>query len=241
MSDCWQIIESGPLSPELIMAKDAFLLRQLNQESSPLLHLYEWESPCLTYGYFIDPSSYLCGDALEHLGLQKARRPTGGGIIFHLSDFAFSVLIPAHHPRFSMNTVDNYAFINHKVAEMVIHFATESVKLDFLDQDQTLFDSEKECQAFCMANPTHYDLMIGNKKVGGSAQRRTKQGLLHQASLSLLFPPVDVLSQVLKNREIVTIMKDRSYCLLSEEATMKDLLEARIKLNALLKIFIQTL
>ena len=112
MSTDWQMIESGCLSPEAIMIKDADLLAQLDPQGPSILHFYDWNVPCLTYGYFTDPACYLNLDALQQCGMQKARRPTGGGIIFHLSDLAFSVLIPASHPCFSLNTLDNYAFIN---------------------------------------------------------------------------------------------------------------------------------
>ena len=61
--------------------------------------------------------------ALEASGLHLARRPTGGGIIFHLTDFAFSVLIPANHPSFSQNTLENYALVNRPVAFAISEIA----------------------------------------------------------------------------------------------------------------------
>jgi lipoate-protein ligase A len=35
----------------------------------------------------------------------------------------------------------------------------------------------------CFSNPTKYDLLLGERKVAGSAQRRTRDGILHQGSL----------------------------------------------------------
>jgi lipoate-protein ligase A len=234
----WQIIDSGILPPEKIMAKDAFLLQTLDRD--PLLHFYEWEGPCLTYGYFTDPARYLDLRALELCGLQKARRPTGGGIIFHLSDFAFSVLVPACHPRFSLNTLDNYAFINQTVAEVIAHFTAQSLQPHLLALEPPC--RERDCHAFCMAKPTQYDLILEGKKVGGAAQRRTRRGLLHQATLSLLFPPVDLLRKVLKNHEIVLkAMQQHSYCILSEQITTQNLQEARTQIKELLKQFFQSL
>src|SRR5262245_54132341 len=99
----WQIIESDRLSPAAIMAKDAQLLEQLNGDSLPILHLYEWAVPCLTYGYFMDPAQHLDLSVLKQQGLEIARRPTGGGIIFHLTDLAFSILVPSNHPACSLN------------------------------------------------------------------------------------------------------------------------------------------
>jgi lipoate---protein ligase len=235
MNPSWQVIESGFLSPEAIMAKDSSLLHQLDPEGPSLLHFYEWNVPCLTYGYFIDLMSHLDLEALQSCGLKKARRPTGGGIIFHLSDLAFSVLIPAKHSSFSLNTIDNYTFINQKVAEAVSYFTSQSLQPKLLIEEKLCLG--QECHSFCMAKPTQYDLIIEGKKVGGAAQRRKKQGLLHQASLSLLFPPTDVLARVLKREEFVLkAMKEHTYCLLSEQSTTQELQEAR----HLLKQWLQT-
>jgi lipoate-protein ligase A len=234
MGSDWQIIESGSLSPEAIMAKDAALLAQLDPTGPSLLHLYEWNVPCLTYGYFTDPAQDLNLEALERCELQKARRPTGGGIIFHLSDLAFSVLLPASHPRFSVNTLDNYAFINQKVAEVVASFTLQSVKPQLYHQESTCLN--QKCWAFCMAKPTQYDLMLKGKKVGGAAQRRTKQGLLHQASLSLLPPPIDLLRQVLKNSDaVIEAMQQTSAYLLPHQTFENDLDAARRQLKKDLK------
>lgn len=234
----WQVMESGRLSPEAIMAKDAFLLEQLKPDSPPLLHFYEWNTPCLTYGYFTDPARYLDLQALEFCGLQKARRPTGGGIIFHLSDLAFSVLVPATHPRFSLNTLDNYAFINHKVAEAIAYFTRQSLQPSLLDLEPS--GSNQDCRAFCMAKPTQYDLILEGKKVGGAAQRRTRRGLLHQASISLLFPPTDLLCKVLRNHEVILeAMQMHSYCLLSGYTTDQQLQEARRQIKQVLQQFIR--
>ncbi len=236
----WQIIESGRLLPDAIMAKDAFLLEQLESNPFPILHCYEWQNPCLTYGYFTDPSRYLDFKALEECGLQMARRPTGGGMIFHLSDFAFSILIPANHPRFSLNTLENYAFINQKVAEIVSFFTQHSLQPQLLPIDSPC--SSQDCHAFCMAKPTQYDLIIEGKKIGGAAQRRTRFGLLHQASLSLLFPPLEILCRVLKNYEsVLEAMQMHSYCMLNSQTTTQQLQEARIQLKNLLQQFIHSL
>lgn len=241
----WKVIESGCLSVEEVMAKDALLLNQMKANSPPILHFYEWKSPCLTYGYFTKPDHYLDLEAIKYYGLQMSRRPTGGGIIFHLSDFAFSLLVPASHPRFSLNTLDNYAFINQKVAEAITHFTIQSMGKSL---QPTLFSMEsiclkRECNVFCMAKPTQYDLILEGRKVGGAAQRRTREGLLHQTSLSLLFPPVHILRRALKNHEsILMAMEEHTYCLLSEQqAKIQDLQEIRYQLKEILKNFLTTL
>src|SRR5262249_49694531 len=139
-----------------------------------------------TYGHFIAPSQFLNLSAMADLGLDLAQRPTGGGITFHLSDLAFSMLIPASHPGYSANTLANYAFINHLVAKAIKEFMHLSKEPLLLPIEPAL--SDPKAAHFCMAKPTKYDLMLDGRKVAGAAQRRTKFGFLHQGTISLALP-----------------------------------------------------
>jgi lipoate---protein ligase len=187
----------------------------------------------LTYGYFMNPAHHLYLEAVQRCGLQIARRPTGGGLIFHLTDWAFSVLIPAHHPHLSKNTLENYAWINRCAAQTIACFTSRPLEPRLFDPK--IFCQNKGCSPFCMEKPTQYDVIINGKKVGGAAQRRTKRGLLHQGSLSLRFPPIEFLLQVLKEGErVAKAMRENSFCLLAEQATLAELMEARFQLKQLL-------
>lgn len=179
----WEIIHSGAMAPEKIMAKDASLLQELEAHPRPILHLYDWEGDCLTYGYFCRPGELLDLELLGGLGIRTARRPTGGGVIFHLTDWAFSILIPASHSGFSTTTLDNYAYINRRVAK-VISLASSNALIPRLWMPTDC--CSKNIPTFCMAQPTQYDLIVNGRKIGGAAQRRTKWGYLHQGSISLI-------------------------------------------------------
>src|SRR5437867_3091333 len=83
------------------MRRDGELLQNLGDK--PILHLYDWSTPSLTYGYFIRPEKYLNLQELQKQGIAYAKRPTGGGIVFHIWDLAFSFLMPSSAPGFSLN------------------------------------------------------------------------------------------------------------------------------------------
>lgn len=211
-----RLIETGSRPPEEIMAIDAALLAELDPEGPPLLHLYEWDRPCLTYGYFTNPTQYLNLDALRAHGIALTRRPTGGGIIFHLTDLAFSVLIPAKHPKFSLNTLDNYVFVNQWIAQSIGEFIPKEMFTELLPPSSPC--GAERCVPFCMAKPTPFDIMVEGKKIGGAAQRRTKLGLLHQGSLSLFPPPVELLSKVIEQGEsVVQAIKEKGGFVFSVE------------------------
>lgn len=213
----WQLIDSGCQPPDLIMKRDQELLSNLTADSQPILHLYEWDGPSLTYGYFTQPLQFLDERMLKKYSINCAKRPTGGGIIFHLTDWAFSLLIPSHHPAFSLNTLDNYAYVNLKIVQVLTSIFGNNLNPKLYFSDQTYTSS---CAShFCMAKPTQYDIIINDKKVGGAAQRRTKSGYLHQGSVSLAMPPISLLEEVIKDRSILESMKRNSYCILDENWT----------------------
>lgn len=182
----WTIEESGPKSPEWNMEADS---KRLENDPSPCLRFYEWEGPSATYGYFLNPSDFFKPDV--HLSL--ARRPTGGGVILHLDDLAFSVIVPASHPFYSLNSLHSYQIIN----SMVIEAIQKVLPLEGLFLQEDLPKAPRG--GFCMAKPTKFDLLYEGKKVGGAAQRKTKSGLLHQSSLCLKMPDPLFLEQILKS------------------------------------------
>ncbi|MBP9841712.1 MAG: lipoate--protein ligase family protein [Simkaniaceae bacterium] len=194
------------------METDGLLLEKLT--SDPLIHFYDWETPSATYGYFTDVALYLKMPS----PLSLARRPTGGGIIFHTLDYAFSVLVPATHPRFSENILENYRLINEPVQRAI--GATGLLK-----EEPVPFDEAS--RHFCMAKPTKYDVMIGSRKVAGAAQRKKKQGFLHQGSIALLMPTEEFLDEVLlPGTRVKEGMFAHTHCLVKEKNQLDEVRKA---------------
>lgn len=224
-----RVVDTGKASAAENMAKDVQLLHDLSGNDLTL-HFYDWESDSATYGYFVDPSMFLDSDKIRRHQLQLAKRPTGGGIIFHICDFAFSVLIPAAHPGFSVNTLDNYAFVNGMVAQAIQRFSSNTLSTQLLQTEAGPLDPS--CRCFCMAKPTIYDLMISGRKVGGAAQRRVKQGLLHQGTLCLGMLPEEYLEDLLlPGTRLIEAMRQNSFSLLGSEYTPYQLSEAKNELR----------
>lgn len=229
----WQLFDSGCATAEENMELDQRLLNEIQPHTPPLLHLYDWKAPSATYGYFTNPADFLSLQAIHSQGLTLARRPTGGGIIFHLYDFAFSLIMPITYSEVTLNTLDNYHFVNGYVAKAIQLFSGGTLTTQLLPTEMPSLDSSS--QHFCMAKPTKYDIIVEGRKVGGGAQRRTKQGLLHQGSISLRMPSKELLNEVLLPGTLVLeSMQQQSYPLLGASASAKELGEARSELKKLL-------
>lgn len=232
----WKIIITEKSSASFIMERDAQLLENLEQ--TPILHFYEWAHDSATYGCFTKPEDYLNMQRASELKLDLAKRPTGGGIVFHICDFAFSLLLPANHPKFSINTLDNYALVNEAVIKTIqdlqevqpILLPEEGIPLDF------------SCKAFCMAKPTKYDVMMQGRKVGGAAQRRTKKGLLHQGTICVATLPTSYLEDVLlPGSLVIEAMQKNSFSLLGPHWTKQELEEMRTAIQHILQKHIVSL
>lgn len=231
----WQVLDTGCSSAEENMRFDAELLDKAYSYSIPVLHFYEWKQDSATYGYFVQPSQFINMDQAFAKGLSLARRPTGGGIIFHIWDMAFSLLIPAHLPEYSINTLENYAFVNDAVLQAIQEFLQDAAPLSLVKEDG--FALDPACQYFCMAKPTKYDVLLGGKKVAGAAQRKTKKGFLHQGSISLRLPPQEYLDEILLPGTSVGQAMQRVTCpLLDKDASASQTQTAKEKL----KLFLAT-
>lgn len=205
------------------MDLDGALLAEIDQ---PTLHLYTWERPSLTYGYFIKPEEHLDLAVLQEAGLDLARRPTGGGIVFHTHDLAFSVLLPKGHPACGSNTLERYHWVNSRVLEAIESGRQKGADLCTIEPDEP-----RTMAAFCMARPTHYDVMWEGRKVGGAAQRKKPQGLLHQGTICLQVPPMALLEGALLDPKVAAAMQRWS----APIAEGKDLEEARFAMREELK------
>lgn len=229
----WEIIDTGVGSATRNMQIDAELLEGVAGRTRPVLHFYEWEGDCATYGYFVDPEKYLNLEGVKRRGLNLARRPTGGGIVFHIWDMAFSLVIPASCPEFSLNTLHNYAFVNRVVLGAVKEFIREHSDLALTTEDFAAMDLQ--CQHFCMAKPTKYDVILEGRKVAGAAQRKIKGGFLHQGTISLVMPPEEYLRDVLKGgSQVLDAMKLYTFPILGSHAGIHEIAEAKTVLKSLL-------
>lgn len=214
----WNILERQAASARANMEMDSQLLEGLGDQEKPILHLYAWERESLTFGYFMKPEELLNLEEAEKRGIDWARRPTGGGTVFHLWDLAFSVLIPAKSPLFSTNTLDNYNLINRVVKDVVKEFIGGEISLT---PDDAPF-SDPTCTHFCMARPTKYDVMLQGKKIAGAAQRKTKEGFLHQGTLALISPDEELLTALLPSAAVREAMMRTTFPLLQERGDLKE-------------------
>ncbi|MCE0484466.1 MAG: lipoate--protein ligase family protein [Methylacidiphilales bacterium] len=162
----WRLLVHGPASPARNMAIDEALLREIRE---PVLRLYEWSEPAVSLGYF-QPAT------LAPAGRPFVRRYTGGGLVDHACDFTYTIVLPRAHPWMKLSAPESYCHIHRGVQAVLAAVGVES--------ELTPVAAAIESDA-CFQKPVRFDIVAGPGKLSGAAQRRTREGMLHQGSILL--------------------------------------------------------
>ena len=169
--EIWDFWQDGAHSPAFNMAADEALLLQAPQRGIPLLRVYAWDRPSVSIGYIQKRSA-----APE--GFAVVRRPTGGGIVYHDVDFTYTAVFPDGHWLTGLDRTQSYDRIN-----QAVQTALNALRIAASLSDATIPHEVDRQSMVCFTNPTRYDVLLDGRKIAGSAQRRTAQGILHQGSL----------------------------------------------------------
>src|SRR5580698_4695661 len=86
------------------MALDEALLQYAPKLGRPVLRFYSWLEPAATFGY---SQSYAEVEKLTHLR-PLVRRPTGGGLVPHDTDWTYSLIFPTGHFWHGLRAVESY-------------------------------------------------------------------------------------------------------------------------------------
>jgi lipoate-protein ligase A len=150
------------------MAVDEALLREVQE---PVLRIYEWNVPAVSLGYF-QPHA-LAGER------PFIRRYTGGGLVDHAHDVTYTIVLPRAHPWMDFSAPESYCTIHKGVQAALAACGIQSE----LTPSAATVESEA-----CFAKPVKFDIVSEGAKLSGAAQRRTREGLLHQGSILLPDP-----------------------------------------------------
>lgn len=170
------------------MAVDQALLLTADQSGEATLRFYRWETATLSLGYF-----QKVADREQHPGSIQCpivRRASGGGAIVHDQELTFSLALPSDN-RWSKKNNDLYRNVHGCIVSSL-----QSIGVDAGLYEKTMQDG-KAAQAtdssvirssnpfLCFQRRTDGDIILDGQKIGGSAQRRSKNAILQHTSLLL--------------------------------------------------------
>lgn len=175
------------------MAVDQALLLAADQTGQATLRFYRWETATLSLGYF-----QKVADRQQHPGSVQCpivRRASGGGAIVHDQELTFSLALPSDN-RWSKKNNDLYRNVHDCVVGSLQNFGVDAGLYKKTAGDVRAAPSEDASGSrssnpfLCFQRRTDGDIILDDQKIGGSAQRRSKNAILQHTSLLLRKSPV---------------------------------------------------
>ena len=172
MTEQWLLWHDGVHDPWFNMSVDELLLEAAPQFGTPLLRTYRWDRPALSIGC---SQSY---PAEQEARYAIVRRPTGGGNVFHDVDLTYTAVIPAGHPIAALDRMESYRIFHEAMLPMLDALGAHAG----LKQEESARVDRRTMR--CFTSPSRFDVVADDgAKYAGAAQRRTRNGILHQGSI----------------------------------------------------------
>ena len=169
------------------MALDQALLDDVERHGDvAYLRLYRWNPPCLSFGRNEPALTRYDREAIEGLGLDVVRRPTGGRAVWHDDELTYAVAAPAA----ALGCLrDSYVAIHRRLARALAALGAQATLAPGTLKPGAL------SQGACFAQPVGGEVLLGGRKVVGSAQVRQGDAFLQHGSI-LLGGSQDIVARV---------------------------------------------
>jgi lipoyl(octanoyl) transferase len=198
-------IDETPRFGPLNMALDEVMLAKAQ---SPWLRVYQWAEPSLSIGF----SQALSKVPAEKSDWPLVRRWTGGGVVVHDGDWTYTLAVPASVPLSDAKAVETYRWVHECLIAALEASGEQGLELQA--------DNTSDGMGVCFVEPAKFDVVWQGRKIAGAAQRRSKQGLLHQGTLQEI-PVRAGLAQSFANQlatEVLPVIQAEAEALLLESA-----------------------
>jgi lipoyl(octanoyl) transferase len=166
------------------MALDAALMERVRAGASPTLRFYRWSPACLSLGRNQPARGCYEPGAIHARGLEVVRRPTGGRAVLHGRELTYSVVLP---DRLLGGPRQCYATVNRALLRGLLLLGVPAVL-----QPRGVGSATIPPLVFCFPEPTEGEVVLGGRKLVGSAQCRERGVLLQHGSLLLEDDQADV-------------------------------------------------
>jgi len=168
---------SPKLSAKDNMHMDKALFDGFKPSELPIFRVYAWEAS-FTYGISQNIESLKNDAHLVSYDDKHAQRMTGGGILFHGNDISYSLVIPTSLVK-GLSVKESYELICGFLMEFYKGLGLHPVYAKDLEE-LNLSKSH-----YCQEGYEPYDILVGGKKIGGNAQRRSKEAIFQHGSISI--------------------------------------------------------
>lgn len=228
MDGRWRIIDTGPQDPFTNMAFDEAILRGYELHSpQPTLRIYGWKPSSLSIGISQDPEETLDMESLQRDSMPFVRRITGGGMILHADEITYSLVCSKKDLDIPARVVSSYKII---CSFLIAFYKSLGIEAKFASD----LDSSEELgrpSALCFAAKEKYDIVVDGRKIGGNAQKRSKDLIFQHGSIPI---GIDM------RKASSLLNKDRQSVDLGDSTSLEEILGRRPELPELSEVLIRS-
>jgi lipoate-protein ligase A len=166
------------------MARDEAIFEAVQDGTAPpTLRFYHWSSPCLSLGAFQSATQEVDERACRDAGVELVRRPSGGRAILHDCELTYSVAAAVGVLGAADSVLESY----HRISTALTR-GLQAIGVDAtLAPLRTSPIRPSEHSAACFDAPSDYEVLVGGRKLIGSAQLRRGPYLLQHGSILISF------------------------------------------------------
>ncbi len=173
----WHFRDDGPQSGALNMETDEMMARQLSAGViGPAVRFYGWRPYALSLG-FHQESADVDARALAQEGIDLVRRPTGGKAILHARELTYCVVVPLA----DQSPKAIYRFINERLIAGLRRLGIDATLSGRDDDFRSLYQDPASIP--CFTSSARSEVLVGGKKLIGSAQRKFGSVILQHGSV----------------------------------------------------------
>ena len=174
----WRLLVDPPSSGGWNMAVDEVLLEGVAAgRTAPTLRFYRWMPACLSLGYF-QPFDVVDTDGCRTRGIDVVRRPTGGRAILHDRELTYSVTLPASVLGHDAGIVPSYQRLS-----LALQAGLQDLGVPATLAPHETAPPGGDHGPVCFDRPSAHEILLGGRKLVGSAQVRRGGALLQHGSI----------------------------------------------------------
>jgi lipoate-protein ligase A len=161
------------------MGLDHALLDHVDERpEAAYLRTYEWREPTLSLGYFQSYRDAAADPRWKDVPI--VRRPSGGGALWHEHDLTYALVLPRVHPA-TTRASELYRAVHDALGGVLRAARVAATRRGSTGPRPRVLHRPFLC--FTDADPE--DIVVGTRKLVGSAQRRRPAAVLQHGSLLL--------------------------------------------------------
>ena len=162
------------------MAVDEMLLDGAATAALFTLRFYTWRIPTVSLGYMQPWRQGIDAKLARRLGVDLVRRPTGGRAVFHSDELTYSLAGPSEHGPLAGGVVETYRALAEGLCRGLRHLGAD------VDVARPVGKEERGGRTgACFSSRSRYELTHGDRKLVGSAQRRSDMRVLQHGSMPI--------------------------------------------------------